>query len=98
MGRAIAAADLVIMNTPEAASAAMAEFAAARGRQAFAMPAPPRIISITNGYDAQDFGHGQIRPAAADVLRIVHNGMFHCELANVWDNVYACLLYTSRCV
>lgn len=89
MGRAIAAADLVIMNTPEAAAAAAQEFGSESARQAFNMKAMPRIISITNGYDAEDFGQGTPPPAAPDVLRIVHTGMFHSDLAGVWDKVFA---------
>ena len=46
MGRALAAADLVIMNTPESAKAA---------REAFALPATARLVSLTNGYDGEDF-------------------------------------------
>jgi glycosyltransferase involved in cell wall biosynthesis len=46
-------------------------------------------VAITNGYDAADFGHGAIPPAAADSLRIVHTGMFHAELAGVWDALLA---------
>ena len=59
MGRAIAAADLVIMNTPEAAAAAQLEFTRKAARGTFHMKSPPRIISITNGYDAEDLGKGR---------------------------------------
>jgi glycosyltransferase involved in cell wall biosynthesis len=81
MARALSAANLVIMNTPEAATAVQA---------AFALPPTTRVISLTNGFDADDFGQSakvMITPAPRDVLRIVHTGMFHSELARVWDDL-----------
>lgn len=85
MHEALAAADLIIMNTPAAAAAVESEFG--KGR-----PEGPRItgrvISITNGYDAEDFGKDSPQAAPPDMLRIVHTGMFHSELAEVWDKVY----------
>lgn len=78
MRKALMAADLVIMNTPQSAEAV---------RKAFKLPG--RIIAITNGYDAADFGHGNEAPPPGDVLRIVHTGMFHSELAEVWDDLHA---------
>jgi glycosyltransferase involved in cell wall biosynthesis len=86
MREALAAADLIIMNTPEAAAAAQEEFGRADGSEP---PVAGRIISITNGYDAEDFGKGTAKHAAPDVLRIVHTGTFHSELAEVWDKVFA---------
>jgi glycosyltransferase involved in cell wall biosynthesis len=87
MSRALAAADLVIMNTPQSAVAVAEEF----GRQIQGLDdgSPGKVISITNGYDASDFGQGVQPPAPRDVLRIVHTGMFHTELAYVWDDVMA---------
>jgi glycosyltransferase involved in cell wall biosynthesis len=79
MRRALSAADRVVMNTPQSAAAA---------QEMLGGPAE-KVVAITNGYDAADFGHGDQAPAARDVLRIVHTGMFHAELAGVWDDVRA---------
>jgi glycosyltransferase involved in cell wall biosynthesis len=89
MHEALAAADLIIMNTPEAAAAVENEFGKNRPENAPGPRVTARIISITNGYDAEDFGKGSPQYAAPDVLRIVHTGMFHSDLAGVWDKVYA---------
>lgn len=78
MGKALAAADLVVMNTPESAKAVGAAF-----------KLPGKIIAITNGYDAADFGRGTVAASPGGVLRIVHTGMFHSELAEVWDDLQA---------
>ncbi len=78
MRKALGAADLVVMNTPESAKAI---------GEAFDLPG--KIIAITNGYDAADFGHGTVAASPGDVLRIVHTGMFHSELAEVWDDLQA---------
>ena len=87
MGKALAAADLVVMNTPQSAVSVAEEFAdEIRGA---GDACPSKVVSITNGYDAADFGHGDQPSAPADVLRIVHTGMFHSELAEVWDDVIA---------
>jgi hypothetical protein len=77
------------MNTPEAAEAVDDEFGRGRPDDAPGPRVTGRIISITNGYDAEDFGKGTPQPLAADVLRIVHTGMFHSELAEIWDKVFA---------
>jgi glycosyltransferase involved in cell wall biosynthesis len=79
MRRALSAADRVVMNTPQSAAAA---------RELLGGPAE-KVVAITNGYDAADFGHGDQLSAPRDVLRIVHTGMFHAELAGVWDDVRA---------
>lgn len=82
MAQALAAADLVIMNTPESAAAV---------RKSFRLPAKTRIIALTNGFDAEDFAlHADphpLAPAPPDVLRIVHTGMFHTDQALVWDDL-----------
>lgn len=78
MQKALAEADLVVMNTPESAQLVREK-----------LNLPGKIIAITNGYDAADFGHGSIAAAPRDVLRIVHTGMFHSELAEVWDDLQA---------
>ena len=80
MARALAGADLVVMNTPAARDAVA---------QAFALAPGTSLISLTNGFDADDFAHASIPPAPCDVLRIVHTGMFHSELAQVWDDLAA---------
>ena len=89
MSRALGAADLVVMNTPQAAVAVAEEFARQIQGEADRESCPSKVIAITNGYDASDFGHVAQAPAAPDVLRIVHTGMFHSELAEVWDDVLA---------
>ena len=89
MGHAIAAADLLIFNTPQAAEAARRTFGSPNVCRALGIGRLPPIISITNGYDADDLGKSAPRPAPRDVLRIVHTGMFHSELAGVWDEIYA---------
>jgi hypothetical protein len=89
MHEALAGADLVIMNTPEAAAAVEDEFGRGRSEDTPGARVTARIISITNGYDEEDFGKGAPQYAPADVLRIVHTGMFHSELAEVWDKMYA---------
>ncbi|HEY7120696.1 MAG TPA: hypothetical protein VH475_29195 [Tepidisphaeraceae bacterium] len=89
MSRALAAADLVVMNTPQAAVSVAEEFA--REIQGIGDACPSKVIAITNGFDSSDFGqttHAQ-GSAPRDVLRIVHTGMFHSELAEVWDDVLA---------
>jgi glycosyltransferase involved in cell wall biosynthesis len=77
----------VIMNTPQAAAAVEENFS--REIQGLDGGSPSKVIAITNGYDASDLGQGRQAPAARDVLRIVHTGMFHAELAEVWDDVLA---------
>jgi len=47
-----------------------------------------KVVAITNGYDAADFGNPP-QPAPADVLRIVHTGMFHTELVRYWEDLLA---------
>jgi len=69
MQRVLAAADLVIMNTPEARL---------RVLQAFPGLSPERVAAIPNAYDPLDFA-GDASPAAGDVLRIVHSGSLHTE-------------------
>jgi glycosyltransferase involved in cell wall biosynthesis len=89
MHEALAAADLIVMNTPEAALAVENEFGKNRPLSAPGPRLTGRVISITNGYDKEDFDKSTPRFAASDVLRIVHTGMFHAELAEVWDRMNA---------
>jgi glycosyltransferase involved in cell wall biosynthesis len=79
MKRAMIVADRVIMNTPQSAAAL---------REAFDIPTE-KVVAITNGYDAADFGHSQTQRAPDDVFRIVHTGMFHTDLAGFWDDLLA---------
>ena len=82
MSRALRQADLIIMNTPQSAQAV---------RNQFNLPESIRIISLTNGFDEDDFAttSAQVPPAYPDTLRIVHTGLFHCEWAQIWDNLLA---------
>ena len=89
MQESLAAADLIIMNTPESAAAVESAFGKNRPANASGPELKARVISITNGYDAEDFEKSQPKPVAPDALRIVHTGMFHAELAEVWDRVFA---------
>jgi glycosyltransferase involved in cell wall biosynthesis len=88
MLEALAAADLIMMNTPEAAAAVRDEFGEGRAVDSVGPRIAGRVISITNGFDAEDFGRNAPQFAAPDALRIVHTGMFHSELAEVWDKVF----------
>jgi glycosyltransferase involved in cell wall biosynthesis len=66
MGRELASADAVVMNTAGAAAAATAAF-----------PHLRRVTAIPNGYDPDDFA-GPPPPRRRDgVLRIVHTGYLH---------------------
>lgn len=70
MGRALASASAVVMNTPEAQRAVLQRFPhAGRGR----------VHAIPNGFDAEDL---RVAPAprADGRLRIVHTGYLHTEL------------------
>ncbi len=66
MMSALSTASLIVMNTPEAAArlAALPGF----GRK--------KIVSVTNGYDAEDFA-GSTPPGSQDVFTIVHAGHLH---------------------
>lgn len=80
MRRALSWADLIVMNNDASADAV---------RREMKLPSWNRIVSITNGYDGEDFttaaGRVRVDPPKDDVLRIVHTGMFHSELAELWD-------------
>jgi glycosyltransferase involved in cell wall biosynthesis len=70
MRRTLAAADAVVMNTPEAVL---------RVRTAFPELGATPVVSVTNGYEAEDF-EGPAPPRDDGVFRIVHTGSFHTEL------------------
>jgi len=70
MGRLLARASAVVMNTPEAA---------AQAQRAFPSVPAARVHAIPNGYDAADFaGPAPIR--TDDAFRIVHTGYLHTEV------------------
>jgi glycosyltransferase involved in cell wall biosynthesis len=52
-----------------------------------------KSVVVTNGFDPEDFqshaAHPAVAPPPPGVLRIVHTGMFHSELAQVWDDLHA---------
>jgi glycosyltransferase involved in cell wall biosynthesis len=70
MGRKLAAADAIVMNTPEAA---------ARLRESLPHLARIPVYAIPNGYDADDF-RGPEPERRPDAFRIVHTGSLHTEL------------------
>jgi glycosyltransferase involved in cell wall biosynthesis len=80
MRRALAWADLIVMNNDASAEAV---------RREMKLPGWNRVVSITNGYDGEDFttaaGRVRVDPPKDDVLRIVHTGTFHSDLAERWD-------------
>nr|MBA2641352.1 glycosyltransferase [Actinomycetota bacterium] len=70
MRNALASADGVVMNTPEAE---------ARVRARFPEVAPGYVTAIPNGYDAADFA-GPV-PPPSEIVRIVHAGSLHTDFA-----------------
>lgn len=72
MRRVLAAADAIVMNTPESAQ---------RVRDAFPELEGTPITSIVNGYDAADFSGPLPLRTHRDVLRIVHTGTLHTGAA-----------------
>lgn len=70
MRAALAAADAVIMNTPEACRAVLERFPELRRS---------RVVTIPNGFDAQDFA-GSDPERSDDRFRIVHTGSLHTEV------------------
>lgn len=69
MERALESAALVIMNTPESAR---------RVKETMPRIRPDRVVSLTNGYDAEDFA-GEVPPLGGGKFNIVHSGYFHAE-------------------
>jgi glycosyltransferase involved in cell wall biosynthesis len=69
MRAALASASVIIMNTPEASRALCEAFAG------FA----ERVVTITNGYDPEDF-QGPAPAGDPKVFRIVHTGHLHARL------------------
>ena len=69
MERLLSTAALIIMNTPEATHALKDAFPSLRRK---------KVITITNGFDRDDFA-GQIDPRDDSKFRIIHTGYFHTE-------------------
>ncbi len=69
MGRDLASASAIIMNTPEATQVLL---------QQFPEFAKKIVTTITNGYDAQDF-EGAIGKRSDGKFRIVHTGYLHTQ-------------------
>jgi len=75
MKRACQSANAVIMNTPDSLCAAKA---------AFPDIEPVKFISITNGWDAEDFkrfSYPTIFHNSTDPMKLVHTGVFHTRSA-----------------
>ena len=71
MGRQLRSAGMIIMNTPEAAELY---------KRRFHPPEEQSVVSITNGYDDEDFQATHPSPADRTIFRIVHNGTMHTEM------------------
>jgi len=71
MRRLLGSAAAVVMSTPEAARQVVEAFPELAGRP---------VVSITNGYDAADFGEGGEVVREPGVFRIVHTGYLHTEM------------------
>lgn len=69
MERALESAALVIMNTPEAAR---------RVKETMPRIQADKVVSLTNGYDAEDFA-GEVPPIGGGTFNVVHSGYFHAE-------------------
>ena len=69
MERLLSTAALIIMNTPEATHALKDAFPSLRTK---------KVITITNGFDRDDFA-GQIAPRDDSKFRIIHTGYFHTD-------------------
>jgi glycosyltransferase involved in cell wall biosynthesis len=69
MERSLESAALVIMNTPESAR---------RVRESMPRIRPEKVVSLTNGFDAEDFS-GEVEPIGGGTFNIVHSGYFHAE-------------------
>jgi len=70
MERALASAAGIVMNTPESRDRLVRAFRRLRDRP---------VVSITNGFDADDFLPAVV-PRTDDRFRIVHTGYLHTEL------------------
>ncbi len=73
MRRTLRTANLVIMNTPEAARQLKENFPEYRNR---------RVIHLTNGYDAEDF-ESLVHHPDPEHFRIVHTGSLHTRIGHL---------------
>ncbi|HLQ37097.1 MAG TPA: glycosyltransferase [Planctomycetota bacterium] len=71
MRRQLSRCDVVVMNTPVAEAVAGEALPELRDR----------LVHVTNGYDAGDFGGAPPAVPGDGVFRIVHAGYLHCDLA-----------------
>jgi glycosyltransferase involved in cell wall biosynthesis len=69
MARSLESAALIIMNTPESARRVQESLPRLRAN---------KVVSLTNGYDAEDFA-GEAPPIGGGTFNIVHSGYFHAE-------------------
>jgi glycosyltransferase involved in cell wall biosynthesis len=69
MAKSLESAALIIMNTPEAARRVKEELPRLRAS---------KVVSLTNGYDAEDFT-GEVEAIGGGKFNIVHSGYFHAE-------------------
>lgn len=69
MEKWLRSAALIIMNTPEASSALKAAFPKLREKE---------VVTITNGFDSQDFS-GYVARRDDNKFRIVHSGYLHTD-------------------
>jgi glycosyltransferase involved in cell wall biosynthesis len=70
MERALSSAALIVMNTPEAASALTKELPRLRAKD---------VVAITNGFDRSDFEGPFDSDGSGDTFRIVHTGYLHAD-------------------
>jgi len=69
MERLLSSAGLIVMNTPEAVAAIRANLPLLGNK---------KIISVTNGFDREDFA-GVVKQRSDKKFRIVHSGYLHTE-------------------
>jgi hypothetical protein len=76
MKRACQSANAVIMNTPDSLDAAKAAFPNIESK---------KFMSITNGWDAEDFkgfSYSTVFHDSAKPMKLVHTGVFHTRSAS----------------
>jgi glycosyltransferase involved in cell wall biosynthesis len=69
MEKLLSSAAVIVMNTPEASAALKAAFPKLRNKD---------VVTITNGFDHEDFAT-RVRPRSDAMFRIVHSGYLHTE-------------------
>jgi glycosyltransferase involved in cell wall biosynthesis len=70
MQRSLLSASAIIMNTPEATKRLISAFPLLKGK---------RIVTITNGFDADDFVIKKRKSSDQDIFTILHAGHLHLE-------------------